>query len=170
MKNLFLLTLLCSCFACPASHGDEINTEKKLDFGDYTSETITGKAWESYNAKKYDDAITFAKTCIKMFEKEAIEMQKSLKEPVDSSDRDAVSSKWALNDVGTCYFVLGQALEAQDKGPEAMKAYKKLVKTVPFAQCWDPQGWFWKPVDAAKKQIKKLEFEALDSDDVKKSQ
>ena len=163
-----VLTFLLSCFVCPIVQGEEQVEDKKLDFGDYTSQTLTTKAWNSLNAKKYDDATVFAKTCIKAFEKQAIEMQDSLKAPVDASDKDAVSSKWALNDVGTCYFILGQALEKQGKNAEALKAYKQLIKTVSFAQCWDPQGWFWKPADAAAKQIKLLDFEALDGDAVKK--
>lgn len=166
MKNLFVLSLFFSCLLCPAAQGEE------LDFGDHSSQTITTKAWESLTAKKYDDTIVFAKKCIKLHEKAAVEMQKELKEPVPADDKDAVSSKWALNDVGTCYFILGQALEKQDKKAEAMAAYKQLLKKVAFAQCWDPQGWFWKPADAAKKRIKVLEFEMLDdegSDEKEKS-
>ena len=95
-----------------------------------------------------------------MYEKQAIEMQKELKEPVPAGDREAVSKKWALNDVGTCLFIMGQALEKQDKNAEALVAYRQLTEKVPFAQSWDPQGWFWKPADAAKVRIKALEFDA----------
>lgn len=170
MKNLLLLPLLLLSVSCVAGTGDEsavveVAEEKKLDFGDYSSGTLTGKAWASLEAKKYDDTITFAKECIEKYKKEAIEMQDSLTEPVSASDKDAVFAKWALNDVGTCYFIKGQALEKQDKGAEATKAYKKLLETVSFAQCWDAKGWFWKPADAATKQIKMLEFELLDSGD-----
>ena len=47
---------------------------------------------------------------------------------------------------------------------EAMASYKTLLEKVSFAQCWDPNGWFWKPADAAKKQVKMLEFEVLDAE------
>ncbi|TWU01890.1 tetratricopeptide repeat protein [Neorhodopirellula pilleata] len=133
-----------------------------VSFPQETSGELTTAAWESFNAKNYDKAIAYAKECIKRHGQEAIEMQKSLTEPVPSSDQEAVHSKWALNDVGTCYFIIGQALEKQSKPADAIKAYKKLVDTVAFAQCWDPQGWFWKPADAAKKQIKSIEFALID--------
>ena len=161
MKNLFLLTLVLSCTLCLTTQAQE------LDFGDMKSETLTQKAWDAFGANKHDDAIAFAKKCIELYEKEAIEMQKSMTEPVPPGDNDAVSSKWALNDVGTCYFIKGQALEKQDKGAEALKAYKTLMKNVSFAQCWDPKGWYWKPADAAKKQIKMLEFDAADDPNAK---
>ena len=89
-------------------------------------------------------------------------MQKSLTEPGPASDPDAIHSKWTLNDVGTSFFIIGQAFEKQSKPAEAIKAYKKLVDSVSFAQCWDPQGWFWKPADAARKQIKVIEFALIE--------
>jgi tetratricopeptide (TPR) repeat protein len=131
-----------------------------LDYGDHSSATLTGKAWKSLEAKKYSDAIAYAKKCVELYEKQAVEMQKELKEPVSPDDREAVSKKWALNDVGTCLFITGQAYEKQDKGMDAIAAYKQLIEKVPFAQCWDPKGWFWKPATAAKARIKALEFDS----------
>jgi len=63
--------------------------------------------------------------------------------------------------VGTCLFILGQTLEKQNKGTEALAAYKTLVEKVSYAQTWDTKGWFWKPADAAKERIKALEFDTL---------
>ena len=162
MKNLFIISLLvvCSCLTCCSVHS------KELDFGDGRSETLTRKAWDSYEAAKYDDAIGFAKECIKSFQEQAVEMQKGLKEPVDTADKQAVESLWALNDVGTCYYVLGQVFEKQDKSDQALKAYNRLIKDFAFAQCWDSKGWFWKPADAAKRRIKVIEFEKLDDADL----
>jgi len=132
------------------------------DFGDFSSETLTTKAWEGLNADKPADAIIFAKKCIAMYEKDAIKMQSELKEPM-VGENDIVASKWALNDVGTCYFILGKAYEAQKKNKEAEKAYKALVANVSFAQCWDPNGWFWAPADSAKERIAALEFDSDES-------
>ncbi|MBE7159385.1 MAG: beta-glucanase precursor, partial [Rhodospirillales bacterium] len=70
-------------------------------------------------------------------------------------------AQWALNDVGTCYFIKGQALESQGKKKDAVAAFKYLSDNLAFAQCWDPKGWFWKPADAARDKTKKLEFDAL---------
>ena len=39
-------------------------------------------------------------------------------------------------------FIMGQAMEKLEKSTDALKAYKRLQEKVPFAQCWDPKGWF----------------------------
>ena len=154
MKQSAILTLVLTLLTCFSARAEELN------FGDHSSSTITTKAWEALNAKNYTNAVAYAKKCVEMYEKQAVEMQKELKEPV-TGDRDEVSKKWALNDVGTCLFITGQALEKQDKGAEALAAYKELAEKLSFAQCWDPKGWFWKPADAAKGRIKALEFDTL---------
>ncbi|MFG0254175.1 MAG: tetratricopeptide repeat protein [Rhodopirellula sp. JB053] len=164
------MKLLCSFVLVAASvfvtncFAEESVDAKSLDFGDYSSSTLTTKGWDAYNAKKYKVAVAYAKECIDRYGKEAVAMQNELDAPVPSSDKDAVQSKWALNDVGTCYFIMGQAFEKLEQTDEAIKVYKKLLKDVPFAQCWDPQGWFWKPADAAKKQVKILEFQKLEDE------
>ena len=154
MKHTLILTFVTAILACVPVRGQQ------LDFGDHSSAVITGKAWEALNAKNYADAAAYAKKCVEIYEKQAVEMQKELKEPV-TGEREAVSKKWALNDVGTCLFIMGQALEKQEKGAEALAAYKQLVEKVPFAQCWDPKGWFWKPAEGAKARIKALDFDSL---------
>lgn len=154
MKHKLLLTFAVLFLAAFAARAQQ------LDFGDHASSTVTTKAWNALNSKNYDNAVGYAKKCIELYEKQAAEMQKGLKGPV-TGDKDAVAKMWALNDVGTCLFIMGQALEKQDKSKDALAAYKKLVDSLSFAQCWDTKGWFWKPADAAKGRIKALEFDSL---------
>ncbi len=154
MKHTLLLPLIIAIFTSLSAQAQQ------LDFGDRTSATIAGKAWGALNSKNYPDAVAYAQECVKMYEKQAVEMQNGLKEPV-TGDKEAVAKMWALNDVGTCLFIMGQALEKQNKGTEALAAYKQLVEKIPFAQCWDPKGWFWKPAEGAKTRMKALEFDSL---------
>lgn len=135
------------------------STAPALELGDSTSSTITGKGWDAYNAKSYDAAVAYADKCIELYGAKAVEMQKAL--TAAPTEKDQVFQQWALNDVGTCYFIKGQALEAQGKKKEAAAAYKYLADNLAFAQCWDPKGWFWKPADAAREKSKKLEFDSL---------
>jgi len=132
-----------------------------LDFGDFQSSTLVGKAWKASEEKNYDAALGYTGKCIEMFQKQAVEQQKSLTEPVPSSDKEKVFSMWALNDVGTAYFIRGQALEKQGKSKEALEAYKFLADNLAFAQTWDPKGWFWKPAGAAAERVKVLEFDSV---------
>lgn len=172
MKNpLFLaallLGLLChSDLVNQRAHADETATAKtEFKITQETSAELTEAGWNAFNDHNYEHTIAYAKECIKRYQKEAVAMQNELTEPVPASNNEAVLSKWALNDVGTCCFMLGQALEKQDKKKDALKAYKAVIEKFSFAQCWDPQGWFWKPADAAKKQIKTLEFALLEGND-----
>jgi len=130
-----------------------------LDFGNFSSETITSKAWDSFNAKNHTHAMAYARKCIELYKDKAVEMQKSLSAP--ATVKEEVFKSWALNDVGTCYFILGQVFEAEGKNQEAIEAFKFLATNLSFAQCWDAKGWFWKPADAAREKVKALEFDAL---------
>lgn len=165
MKSQVLLLVLGCCFVCTADAEEATVQATELKFTQESSSELTTAGWTALNANHYDHAIAYAQECIRRYEKEALAMQKELTEPVSSSDPEAVASQWALNDVGTCYFILGQTLEKQGKPADALKAYKRVTEKFAFAQCWDNQGWFWKPADAAKKQIKTIEFELLDSSD-----
>lgn len=153
MKNL-LSSLVCTAALLAGSH-----LVAEPDFGDSSSQTLTTKAWQAYDAKDYAQAMVFADKCIELYGAQAQEMQKALTAPL--TEKEQIFAQWALNDVGTCYLIKGQSLEALGRKPEAITAYKSVAEQLPFAQCWDPQGWFWKPADAAREKLKKLEFDAL---------
>ena len=129
------------------------------DFGNFSSETLTGKAWAAYEAKDYAAVKVYADKCREMFGAQAEEMQKALTAP---ASKEQAFEYWALNDVGTSSFVLGQALEKQGDTKGAIVAYKYVVEKTPYAQCWDPKGWFWRPADAAGARLKALEFDAME--------
>jgi len=128
-----------------------------LDFGDSTSSTLATKAWGALNSKDYASVTAYANKCIDLYKTQAVQMQGTLKE---AAPKDSASQYWALNDVGSCYFILGKALDDQGDKKGATAAYKFLVDNLSFAQCWDPQGWFWKPADAARKRLAELQFDA----------
>ncbi len=127
------------------------------DFGDHKSVTLTSKAWEAYGKGKHDLAITYANKCIELYMAEGKKMQKSLK---DFAPEDKASTFWALNDVGTCLFIKGESLLKKGSSKEAMKVFKELSDNLKFSQCWDANGWFWKPAEAAKQKVVELSFDA----------
>jgi tetratricopeptide (TPR) repeat protein len=132
-----------------------IESGSDLDFGDYTSQTLTVKAWQALADKDLDAVLAYTNKCLELYEEKAKEMQASLTEyPWESKDK--IFSYWALNDVGTCLFIQGEAYSNAGKIDEAKAAYKKLVDDYYFAQCWDPKGWFWKPAEAAQQKLEEL--------------
>ncbi|MEA3368946.1 MAG: zf-HC2 domain-containing protein [Candidatus Ratteibacteria bacterium] len=130
------------------------------DFGDHTSTTLTSKAWGALGAKDYYVVERYTNKCIDLFGKKALKQQAGLsgypdtKADDNSNDiLDVHENFWALNDVAICHFILGKALAEQGKQEEAQKHFKKIINDLKYAQCWDPQGWFWKVKLGAKNEI-----------------
>lgn len=126
---------------------------KEYDFGDYTSMTLTVNAWGALDKKDYLGVEIYTKKCIELYEQEAIKQQSSM---TDYLPKEKAFDAWALNDVGTCYFILGEACLAEGKYKEAKEAYGRIIDKFSFAQCWDPRGWFWKPAVGARGKINKI--------------
>ena len=129
-----------------------IESGSKLDFGDYTSSYLTTKAWEALANKDLDAVNAYVNKCLELYGAKAKEMQESLTEyPWETKEK--IFSFWALNDVGTALYIRGEAYRNAGNEEEAKASFKKLVDEYFYAQCWDPQGWFWKPAEAAQQKL-----------------
>jgi tetratricopeptide (TPR) repeat protein len=124
-----------------------------VDFEDYTSEVLVRKAWESSGSDQLDNAIMYTKKCIALYEKDAKKQQESL---TNYALKDQAFNYWALNDVGTAYFILGEVYAKKKQWKESVEAYKACVNEYLYSQCWDPKGWFWKPAVAARGKLNKI--------------
>jgi tetratricopeptide (TPR) repeat protein len=130
--------------------------ETGIDFGDYTSETLTVKAWKALEQGDYTATILYARKCIELYRPFADKMQREL---AGYAPEDRAFDYWALNDVGTCYFILGEAYRNQQDYEKALEAYMALVDGYVYAQCWDPRGWFWKPAVGARGKVSQIKAE-----------
>jgi tetratricopeptide (TPR) repeat protein len=130
----------------------EFDTEYR--FGNTSSETLTNKAWFYLEKKDYRGVELFTKKCIYLYKDQALEQQSQLE---DFAPSNFCFYYWALNNVGTCYFILGEAYLAQGKLDEAKKMYQEVIDNFYFAQCWEPKGWFWKVAEVSKERISKIE-------------
>jgi tetratricopeptide (TPR) repeat protein len=132
-----------------------IESGSTVDFGDYKSTTLATKAWEALGKNDLESVEVYTNKCLELYAEEAKKMQAALTEyPWESKEQ--IFSYWALNDVGTCLFIKGEAYKNAGKTAEATKALQQLVDEYFYAQCWDPQGWFWKPAEAAKQKLDEL--------------
>lgn len=127
------------------------------DFGDYTSQTLTTKAWQALDRNDQKGIELFTKKCIELYEGDAKKQQAAL---TDYAPKEKTFDYWALNDVATCYFILGESLLAQKRYPEARAAFERVVNDFSFAQCWDPKGWFWKVAVGSRGRLNKILVEA----------
>jgi hypothetical protein len=153
MQRVIILILLIVLLASPTASA-------QTDFGDHTSSTLTTKAWEALGRADLDAALTYANKCIEMYEEEARKMQASLQGFPTHEPKEETFKYWALNDVGTAYFIKGEILMKQSNSSAAKAAYEKLAREFSYAQCWDTRGWFWKPGEAAKQKVLEIGFDA----------
>ena len=124
-----------------------------IDFEDYTSETLTRKAWESLSANNVPNTIVYSQKAISLYEKDAKKQQESLS---NYAPKEKAFDYWALNDVGTCYFVLGEVYAKNKEWEKSVEAYQKVINEYFYSQCWDPRGWFWKPAVASRGKLNKI--------------
>ncbi|MCA9393603.1 MAG: tetratricopeptide repeat protein [Candidatus Omnitrophica bacterium] len=133
-----------------------IETGSDIDFGDYTSSFMTTQAWKALKDNDLESVLIYTDKVIALYGDKAVEMQNSLTEYAWES-KDKIFSYWALNDVGTSLFIRGEAYKKAGETDKAREAYKSLVDDFYYSQCWDPNGWFWKPAEAAQQALEELE-------------
>jgi len=153
-KWLFLSILMMTgvmFMQVPPAHA-----QSKYNFGDYRSVTLVGKAWKALGEGDLDDVLAYTNKTAELYAGEAKDMQASLS-AYPEGNNDKIFSYWALNDVGTAYFIQGEAYRKAGMKDEAKAAYQKVVDEFSYAQTWDPGGWFWKPAEAAKTKISMIE-------------
>ncbi|MFM7413967.1 MAG: beta-glucanase precursor [Planctomycetota bacterium] len=148
---------ICSWLCVVTAGAALVAVAAARDYGDHSSATLTKKAWEALAAGDGDLVLAYTGKCRELYEAEAKKQQAAL---TDFAPAEKAHDSWALNDVGTCLFIVGQLQERQGSPREAIAAYRTLADELKFSQCWDTKGWFWKPAEAAAGRIKELEFDA----------
>ncbi len=130
-----------------------------FDFGDYTSSTLVMKAWKALEEENVTLVFGYVDKCIKLYGMRAREMQSALDHYPEDSDSE-IFSYWALNDVATAHFIKAKAYMIEGKDSEMIHEFKTIRDELFYGQCWDPRGWWWKPVDEANNWLKILDQKA----------
>ncbi|MBF0331621.1 MAG: tetratricopeptide repeat protein [Candidatus Omnitrophica bacterium] len=128
-----------------------------LDFGDMRSSTLVGRMWGALGKKDLDAGIAYYSKLTALYGETAKQMQAGMTEYAWESP-EKIHSFWALNDVGTGTFIMGEIYRVAGKKEDATAMFKKLVNEYLYAQCWDPNGWFWKPAEAAQQKLIELDI------------
>ena len=159
MKKIFLiLTITAFLIGCATGKVTEENIEataKTLDYGNMTSETLAGKAWQASADKNYPELFAYTQRCVELYGAEGKKMNAEL---TDFEPLSTAAQLWALNDVGTCLYIKANAYEELKMYPEATETYSTLASDFTYAQCWDPKGWFWYPARGAEAKAKKYKY------------
>jgi tetratricopeptide (TPR) repeat protein len=138
--------------------------------GSFKNEQLTREAWILLEAKNFDAAIKKAEECVTLFHEEALKEQKSLeikgdaappKGRVGRNEKETIFRRGLLNDVATCWFILGKAHTEKGEREKAIKSFSKVL-LLPYARCYDPSNdSFWAPSDGARVELKKLSGKSI---------
>ncbi len=155
-RHILFAALLMSLAACaaPTKVTEETitATAAQLDFGDYTSSTLTTKAWEALDEKNYPAVLAYTRECVRRYGEEGRKMNAGMS---GFAPEKLAADKWALNDVGTSLYIMGSAYAELEMYAEAADAYQQLATDFRWSQCWDPKGWFWHPAEGAAEKAEK---------------
>lgn len=133
-----------------------IDSQLFMNFWDYSSSALVNKAWQSLANKDFPRALGYAQKCIDLYEPQAQLMQRELLD-YPAGDDDSINAYWALNDVATAYYIQGKVYAIQHQPYRARQSFHTVLSDYTYGQCWDPQGWWWKPATEAQNWIELME-------------
>ncbi len=138
------------------------------------NERWTRDASRAFERNDHDAAILSANKVVDLFSGTANRQQELLnnqREPIPPVGSvlpwrfGNVASRGILNDVASCYWILGQSYENKGRACEAKVAYAAASKLT-YARTWDPQwwplrgwspfGWFWSPAEVAQDRVARM--------------
>ena len=138
------------------------------------NERWTRDVSHAFERNDYDTAILSANKVVDLYggtanrEQELLKNQNEPSPPMGSVAPwkfGRVASRGILNNVASCYWILGQSYETKGKSCEAKNAYAAASRLT-YARTWDPQwwpirgwspfGWFWSPAEVAQDRVGKM--------------
>ncbi len=146
----------------PEQKQAEPESEKTLTSGDYVKQ-----AWAAQGAGQWEKVYALADTCIDMFSDEADRLAAGLTAFPPKGEEDTYA---VMNDVAVCYFIKGETLRnegmilkneadsslTEGKFDAAVSVLKEVRERYPYAQAFDPRGWYWSVEDKAEKVINQI--------------
>ncbi len=114
-------------------------------------------AWEAFDVKKWETVIKHAKIINREFGRQAVRDQDKLSDSkskillgaVSDEQKQEIHKNGLLNDVATANYLLLRAADQLGRKDVVKKAFA-TVSMLPSARAWDPRGWFWSPIEAAR--------------------
>lgn len=122
-------------------------------FAQELSDEYVRKAWFASGQRNFNEVYKATDECITRFAEEAHGLAKTLS---DFPSKEKINEYQIMNDVATCYFIKGEALFKENKLDESVKILTEVIEKFPYAQAFDPRGWYWSIKDKAEKTLLKM--------------
>jgi len=114
------------------------------------SEEYVRFSWEASSKRELDRLNKLVSDCVLIYGSSAKLQQAGLTAFPTVGQKEKFQE---LNDVGTCLFIKAEAIMNSGKSQEAMKQFEFVIKEYPWAQAWDPRGWFWSVAEKSQASI-----------------
>ena len=131
-----------------------------------SSGELVNKCWQAHGKRDIELTFKYTQELIDLYKETADKEQASLRAMPKA--REEIEDVAALNDVATAYFIQAESYLRQEKIDDAKKILKVIIEKYPFAQAWDPRGWFWSLKLAAEQTLKKIETGTIEVEAKKK--
>ena len=151
MKKIFFILIIANFLFVSFSNGEGV--KETYDFSDLSNWNLTVSAWEHLAEKDYEGVFAYARKCLEIHEDQARQMAGEMRRFARLGREDDYA---VVNDVATCHYIMGEAYMKLEKFDKAIKEFTIAIEKYPYAQCWDPKGWFWKVAEVSKKNIEKI--------------
>ncbi|MBN1869671.1 MAG: hypothetical protein JW847_03740 [Candidatus Omnitrophica bacterium] len=115
-----------------------------------SSEELVRLSWEASSKRDLERLNVLADQCVRLYGVQAKVQQAEL---VDFPKRGEEKNYQELNDVATCLFIKAEAVMNSGETQEAIKQFEGIIKEYPWAQAWDPRGWFWSVAEKSRASI-----------------
>lgn len=123
-------------------------------FAQEISSEYVNKAWAVRGKKDFLEVYRVTDACINNFSQEADKLAETL---TDFPPNEEESAYQTMNDLATCYFIRGESFREEGKINEAKQAFQIIVDKYPYAQAFDPRGWYWSIKEKAKIALDQIE-------------
>ena len=131
------------------------------------SSDYVNKAWARLGKREFTEVYELTDKCIKTFSKQA-ENQAQLLEGFPTKGEE--ENFEIMNNVATCYFIKGEGLMREGKLKEAKAAFTEVIDKYPYAQSFDPRGWYWSIKEKAEITLRKLETGRVEEEEAEEEE
>jgi len=137
------------------------STPKKPSSGE-----LINKCWQAHGKRDIEATNKYTQELIDLYKDQADKEQAYLRAMPKA--KEEIEDVQVLNDVATAYFIQAESLLRQEQIEEAKKIFKIIIEKYPYAQAWDPRGWYWSLKLAAEQSVKKIETGNIEVEQKKK--
>lgn len=114
------------------------------------SKDLVTKAWEASSKGNFDIIDSLLAQMEQIYGEKIRAQKDSLKAfPVRGKEEDVRE----MNDYATILFIKSEALMNYGRKDDAIALFENTIKEYPWAQAWDPRGWYWSIAEKGRASI-----------------